>query len=201
MIHKYTEEEKQFIYDNYKGRSTKELTTLFNEKFGTNITDRKIRYYKHNNHLNSGLSGQFQKGHETFNKGKKWDDYMPKKSQEKSRKTTFKKGNIPQNHKPIGSERINVYGYSEIKVADSTRWKLKHRYIYEQNFGPIPKGYDVVFADRNKQNFDLDNLILVSKAEKLFMNNNGLIFQDKELTKTGHLIAKVSSKTSELTKR
>ena len=31
----------------------------------------------------------------------------------------FKKGNVPKCHRPVGSERVNVDGYVEVKVADS----------------------------------------------------------------------------------
>lgn len=55
-----------------------------------------------------------------------------------------------------------------------------------------------MFADKNKRNFDIDNLILVSKSEDLIMNNNKLLFSNKELTKTGHLIAKVIDKTNKV---
>lgn len=59
---KYTDEMKQFILDNYKGRYNQELADLFNQKFNTNITSRTIKSYKANNKLNSGLSGKFRKG-------------------------------------------------------------------------------------------------------------------------------------------
>lgn len=61
-------------------------------------------------------------------------------------------------------------------------------------------GYKVIFADRNKRNFDLDNLILVTDSEALIMNTNKLIYEDAELTKTGSLIAKVIDKTNKLKK-
>ena len=51
---KYTDEMKQFILDNYKGRYNQELADLFNQKFNTNITSRTIKSYKANNYLNSG---------------------------------------------------------------------------------------------------------------------------------------------------
>ena len=47
------------------------------------------------------------------------------------------------------------------------------------------------FADGNKQNFDINNLILISRAEDAVMNKKKLFFDNSELTKTGHLIAKV----------
>ena len=56
---KYTDEMKQFILDNYKGRYNQELVDLFNQKFNTNITSRTIKSYKANNNLNSGLTLPF----------------------------------------------------------------------------------------------------------------------------------------------
>ena len=49
-------------------------------------------------------------------------------------------------------------------------------------------------------NFDIDNLIAVSKAEMLILNNNNLRFEDKELTKVGVNIAKVIDKAKKVSK-
>lgn len=198
-MHRYSEEQKKFIIDNYYGKYSKELADMFNKQFNTNITAKEIKSYRKNHKLNSGLSGQFKKGHVTHNKGKKQTEYMSKEAIEKTKATRFKKGNIPQNHRDIGEERISKDGYIYIKVRDgclNDNWELKHRYIYKQHYGEIPDGYNVMFADKNKRNFDIDNLILVSKSEDLIMNNNKLLFSNKELTKTGHLIAKVIDKTN-----
>ena len=46
-------------------------------------------------------------------------------------------------------------------------------------------------------NFDIDNLILVSKAEMLILNKNKLIFEDKDFTKVGVNIAKLINKTKQ----
>lgn len=59
-------------------------------------------------------------------------------------------------------------------------------------------GHKVIFADGNKRNFNINNLILVSNSEALIMNTNKLIYEDAELTKTGSLIAKVIDKTNKL---
>lgn len=77
----------------------------------------------------------------------------------------------------------------------------KHRYIFETNNGKIPKGSKIVFADGNKKNFELENLILVTDSEALIMNNNKLIYENRELTKTGVLIAKIIDKTNKLKKQ
>lgn len=200
-MHRYSEEQKKFIIDNYYGKYSKELADLFNKQFNTNITAKEIKNYRENHKLNSGLTGRFEKGHVTHNKGKKQTEYMSKEAIEKTKATRFKKGNIPQNHRDIGEERISKDGYIYIKVRDgclNDNWELKHRYIYKQHYGEIPNGYNVMFADKNKRNFDIDNLILVSKSEDLIMNNNKLLFSNKELTKTGHLIAKVIDKTNKV---
>ena len=200
-MHRYSEEQKKFIIDNYYGKYSKELADIFNKRFNTNITAKEIKNYRENHKLNSGLTGRFEKGHVTHNKGKKQTEYMSKEAIGKTKATRFKKGNIPQNHRDIGEERISKDGYIYIKVRDgclNDNWELKHRYIYKQHYGEIPNGYNIMFADKNKRNFDIDNLILVSKSEDLIMNNNKLLFSNKELTKTGHLIAKVIDKTNKV---
>lgn len=191
--HIYSLEEEKFLIDNVKGITLKQLTEIFNKQFNLSLSESSIANRKNKLGLSSGISGgQFQKGHNTWNKGIK--GYMG------ANKTSFKKGNIPHNHRTVGSERISKNGYIEIKVAEPNKWELKHRYIYEKEHGKIPEGYNVMFADKNKLNLDIDNLILVSKSEDLIMNQNKLIFKDQELTKTGHLIAKVISKTNNLKK-
>jgi len=52
-------------------------------------------------------------------------------------------------------------------------------------------GCKVIFADKNKNNFRPENLILVSDSEALIMNKNKLIYEDPKLTNTGSIIAKL----------
>jgi hypothetical protein len=200
-MHRYSEEQKKFIIDNYYGKYSKELADMFNKQFNTNITAREIKSYKENHKLNSGLSGQFQKGHVSHNKGKKQIEYMSKEAIERTKATRFKKGNIPSNKVPVGTERIKKNGYIEIKIKDGNlnkNWQPKHRYIYENHYGLIPKGHKVIFADGNNRNFDINNLICVSNSEELIMNRYKLKTKDIELTKTGYLVAKVIDKTNKV---
>lgn len=112
----------------------------------------------------------------------------------------FKKKQIPHNKKNIGYEFIDTKtGYSYIKTK--TGWKLKHRYLYEKIYGKIPKGYSVIFADQDKNNFDINNLILVNDRDKLVAKNKRLFTSNQELTKTGLLIAKLSNKCYDKSKK
>ena len=82
-------------------------------------------------------------------------------------------------------------GYIEIKIKEPNLWVLKHRLIYEKYYGEIPAGYSVIFGDGDKQNCDINNLILVSRSELLILNRNKLIKKDSALTRTGINIAKL----------
>lgn len=183
---KYTDEMKQFILDNYKERYNQELADLFNQKFNTNITSRMIKSYKANNKLNSGLTGKFRKGQTPHNKGKK----MPKEVYEKVKHTMFAKGNVPPNHRPVGSERISKDGYIEVKVAEPNKWRLKQRVVYEEAKGKIPEGCTIIFLDGNKQNCNIDNLRCITRSELLYLNCNGLN-NSNEITETGILMARL----------
>lgn len=195
MRHIYSDEEHQFIIDNVEGITLKELTKRFNEKFNLNVTENAIANRKNILGLKSGIvGGQFQKGHITANKGKK--GYMTPEQYEKCKATMFKKGQVPQNHKPVGSERIDREGYVLIKVAEPNKWRPKHRVLWEKVNGPIPEKHRLIFADGNRQNIALDNLILVSYAQSFIMNQKDLFKKDKELTKAGVTVAKVLDKVN-----
>ena len=163
-----------------------------NEKFEYQFTEGQIKGALNRYKLQTGLNGNFKKGSTPWNKGLK--GYMG------SNKTSFKKGTIPPQYRPVGSERINRDGYLEVKIADPNKWELKHRYIYKKHYGDIPKGHNVIFADTDKTNFNIDNLILVSKSEMLILNRNKLIYEDNELTKVGVNIAKVIDKVKKISK-
>ena len=81
----------------------------------------------------------------------------------------------------VGSERINVDGYIEIKVAEPNRWRVKHRVIWEQHNGAIPRGFNVQFKNHNPLDCRIENLYLISKAEQMRTENSFLARYPKEL--------------------
>ena len=190
--HKWTDEEKEYLASIVKGSTYKEITEKMNDKFEYDFSEEQVKGMMYRNKLTTGTGGYFKKGSTPWNKGLK--GYMG------ANKTSFKKGTIPPNQVPIGTESITKGGYIKVKVGEPNKWKLKQRYIYEQHYGEIPKDCNVIFADKNIRNFDINNLILVSKAEMLILNNNKLIFEDKELTKVGVNIAKVIDKAKKRSK-
>lgn len=202
--HKYSEEEIQFLRDNVNNSSLKQLTDSFNKHFGTDLTEQAISMQKVKYGLKSGkVGGQFQKGHVPSNKGKR----MSKQQYIVCSKTMFKPGAKPKNTDPIGTEKMLADGYVWVKVDDKPRvpkkvnWRQKHRIIWERTYGPIPEGHMIIFLDGNHENFDIDNLAMITKAENLIMNRKGLFNPDKDITKTGVQLAKLIDVTNKKVKK
>ena len=131
----------------------------------------------------ASIESRFPKGHNPVNKGKR----VSQETYAKIQPTMFKKGQNPVNHRDVGSERVNVDGYIEIKVAEPNRWRLKHRVIWEQVNGAIPKGFNVQFKNHNRQDCRLDNLYLISKAEQMAKENSYWAKYPKEIQELIHL--------------
>ncbi len=148
--HYYTEEERKFLKEFIPGHTRKEIQKAFNDRFGCNVSVSAIGHYMNRNKIKNGFTGRFQKGNIPANKGKKWSN--------------------TKKRCPVGSEFVNSLGYIQIKIAEPNKWVAKHRYVWENANGSIPKGYMVSFRDNNKQNVNINNLMLVSMAQGAVIN-------------------------------
>lgn len=192
-MNKYTDEMIEFLKEVTPGKTYKEITELFNKKFNLGVTAEIIKSLLSRKKIHTGTRGcLYKKGSIPWNKGKR--GCMG------ANKTSFKKGNRPKNWKPIGTERI-IDGYTFIKIADPRKWALKHRIIWEEYHKKnIPRGSVIIFADGDKSNLSIENLICVTKNELKVLNQCRLISSVPELTKTGLNIAKIRIKLAELRK-
>jgi hypothetical protein len=130
-----------------------------------------------------GAACRFQKGHLSWNKGKK----MAPEVYEKAKHTMFKKGNKPHNTQYDGAVSVRD-GYFYIRLANS-KWLELHRHIWEQANGPAPKGYNIVFKDNNRNNCILENLEIISNAE--LMQRNTIHRLHPEIKATIRVITKL----------
>ena len=180
---KWTEKEIRFIRAKITGRSYAAVHELFNRHFCLNLTFRQVKYAVDTYTQGNGLNTRYAPGHPNFTNNVK--------GVHTSRRTEFKPGHKPYNSKPIGSESKTSRGFTMVKTAEPDVWRQKHEVIWEAANGPIPKGHIVIFADRNKSNFAIGNLLLVSSAEFMSMTILGLFVSDAELTRTGKAAADI----------
>lgn len=183
---KYLKEHEDFLRK-HETTPRKKLTELFNAKFKTQISSNGLEQKCRKLGLVCPNNGCFKKGNIPVNKGKK--------GLTGANKTSFAKGNIPANTKRAGtiSTRKDKNGslYMHIKIAEPNKWKMLHVYIWEQKYGKIPKGYCVIFKDKNTLNTRLDNLMLVSRAELARLNQK-YAYMDKSLKETALQVIKIS---------
>ena len=187
--HQYTAEEQKFMEEYVPGHSYREIQKAFTEKFRWEISLVQVKGYIGNHHLNTGRTGRFEKGQAglfRFEKGT---------CAAGCEKTWLRKGHRPENYRPVGSERVNVDGYVEVKVADPDRWKLKHRAVWESVNGEIPKGFVIIFRDNDKTNTDIENLMLVRRGTHAVMNHTGLCECSGEFKETAVRIAELKRAT------
>lgn len=115
---------------------------------------------------NVGAAHRFKPGNVAWNKGMKGLKIGGEATQ-------FRKGNKPHTWVPVGTEQVRD-GYLWRKVTDHGGrfdWKQVHVMLWEQHNGPVPQGLILVFRDRNKQNIQLDNLELITRAENCRRNS------------------------------
>jgi hypothetical protein len=119
----------------------------------------------------TGRTGCFEKGQVPFNKGV---PCPPGKGgrHPNARKTQFKKGNVSHTYRGPGHERIDSKdGYVILIVAERNPWTgaatrpvHKHRWLWEQKNGPLPKGMALKCLDGDKTNTDPSNWEMVPRA-------------------------------------
>jgi transposase-like protein len=190
---KYSQEFLDQILADYQTMSTREVALKYGISASKVYGIASIRQVKKNpeymkkmlaitnkNLLESGKVHRFKKGNVSWNKGK----YM-----RVSQSTEFKKGQMPHNYRPVGSERITKDGYMERKIADPKKWKAVHIIVWEEVNGPVPPRHKVLFKDNNKLNVSIDNLLCVSNEE--VMKRNSIHRYPTEIVKAIKTISKL----------
>jgi hypothetical protein len=117
-------------------------------------------------------------GHTPWNKGRRFPGWAPGRMRE----TQFKKGERPWTWKPVGTVSADTEGFLRIKVREprdnepsgsgnKDSWPLLHHHVWAQKNGPVPPGYKIAFMDGNRGNCALENLELMTNAERMRRNS------------------------------
>lgn len=136
--------------------------------------------------IRKNTTKRFQKGQTPWNKGIKGS--IP------NNVTSFKKGNLPHNTRNEGETRLNKEGYLLVKIAHK-KWVRKHYLIWEEVNGKVPKGHVLRLKDNNRDNYDISNIELISRAENMRLNTMHRF--PEELKQTIRLLKKLKKKINE----
>lgn len=139
-------------------------------------------------------SGSFKKGMVPWNLGK--TGYMG------ANRTSFRKGNMPHNHRPLGSERVDADGVLWRKMSDTRNkkrdWRAVKDLIWEKWRGRIPAGHFVRLKKPGGP-LTLRNLELVDRAAN--MRRNTYHRYPKEIARLIQLRGVLNRKINERAKR
>ncbi len=70
-MHFYTTKEIEYLRKITPGKSNREITRMFNKKFGLDIGEKAIAATRKRYEIKTGSDGRFKKGRTPWNKGKK----------------------------------------------------------------------------------------------------------------------------------
>lgn len=185
-----------FIEENYLGTGHQQMADLIRKEFGQEYTAQQIKSYYANHDLNSGLTGHFKKGQASHNKGVK----MSPEVYEKAKVTMFKPGSRPHNAVPVGTVVMATIGYYKEKVAEPDEWEFCHIKAWKDAHGEIPEGMIVSFKDGNREDWSIENLILLTREENAYLNGTHMRSEFPEITAAAANVAKLVMKTRKIRK-
>jgi hypothetical protein len=177
-------EEAAFIAEAYRTMTLAQVVEAVNARFGLRRTPNGMKQYVFRARVLSGRTGCFPKGNKPFNTGKKG---VNGKSD-----TVFKAGNFPHNTRPALHERTSKDGLIEVKVGERGKTFIsKHRWLWEQKNGPVPRGHIIRFKDGDNRNFAEGNLVCVSRHLNMALNQSNHLDIPPPLRETHFLAQKL----------
>ena len=190
----YTDEQKLYLKEHCKV-SRKQLTEMFNEKFGEHRTLCGIKTYckRHGFHKVEG-DGRFVNGHKAWNKDMPIEELKAHYTEESyanatadtlPRHTKYKIGDRffnKENGKPIPYILTSTEHYVDLKK----RGIRESKYVWEKYNGPVEDNCFVWNLDGDLMNNDISNLVLIRKKDipklqPFYGNRELMLFGSKTL--------------------
>lgn len=192
---KYSAKERDFIKNNCT-LPKRELHAVFCKEFNRNdVSAENTNAFRKRNGWKTGRTGRYETGNIPH----------PNAKPKGPNKTSFKKGNVPVNVKPIGHERITKDGYIEVKVLEqnpytgaSTRYRLKHQLVWGKHRGKVPAGEILHFIDGTRTNCDIANLEVIPRGVGAILNKKQHSSLPNEIKPVVKTLAKLQYKQGKL---
>lgn len=177
---RWTQAEIDYLRKVYPHRSNADIAVFLHRPVSAiGVKARSLGVYKSPEFAEQQRRvGQFKPGHKPVNAGRAQVQFMSAEGIANSSRTRFKAGEVRETsptYREAGYEILRSPDktgrrYWWIKPGDGRRMMPKHRYIWEQAHGPIPKGMNIQFKDGDTTNCVLDNLYLISRAAQVRKN-------------------------------
>lgn len=158
------------------------ITEQLNAMFSCSLKIKQVQSKCSELRLFAENDGRLKKGVPSWNKG------IPNSTGFSS--TRFKKGHKLSERVPVGYESL-IDGYVMIKYEANKPMRLKHHVVWESVRGVIPDNHVIAFKDRNALNCDIDNLVLMSRAELVRLAQSFIKYSTPETHETCILLAKL----------
>ncbi len=204
-----TKEHHDFIKKHQAHITREEMTKMFNDAFGLSVSESKVasyakrhgmlrvitplihkpehlQYLKDNHGLlpRSQLTDKFNQHFGT--------SFTAKDIKTVCRRLGLKMKKVRRNYLPVGTVRQHGK-FLCIKTEEPDVWESMHKYVYEQEHGPMPDGFIIMFADGDRHNVDIDNLVCVPHDASWIINKGGVAKTDNpELNRAVMLTASLS---------
>lgn len=184
---KWTDEMNAYLKEIIPGRTFKEIGKLFKDRFGVELSYRSYTNKKYRLGVKQGVNPtQFKKGIVPHNKNVPQSEWIIPKQKPKPTK------------KRLNNETISPDGYVLVRVGfnPTTKkyiWRPKHHLVWEEHNGSIPEGHKIIFADKNKRNFDPQNLVAVPYGCLITINSQKIPYYDRESLQLAIDIARLKS--------
>lgn len=203
---KYTDEMIAFLKEMFSKLTTKELTSEFNNIFGTRkttnqiiiacnkrgINRREIKYTSAMIEFLQRYAPELPRSKLTIMFNKKFGTKISmKKIQDLCTRHNLPREVFKNEYTDINTLRV----YIKYEIG---KWKAKKNYIYEKHFGKIEKDESVIFIDGNYKNFDPANLLKLSSKEVHTMITYGFINKNAQTTLLGLSLVRLKIKADEL---
>ena len=169
-VHKYTEEEKDWLRKNVPELTVKEVARRFNERFCTSITPGALKRY--------GLQ---------YLNVKRTNEATLRHRRELNAKvfTRFHVGDISVHIRGGRPTKVIMVMRDMVeKGCNKAYWVPYARYLWEKEYGPLPKGYRLIPLNNDGTDCRLENWCVVPADVMALMARNQWYSTNPDVTMT-----------------
>lgn len=163
----YSPEQERFLKENASRMGREALTDAFNQKFGTRKNTRAIKAWCNKRGYNAPSDGRFRDGNVSWQTGLSKEEFRAHYTEEsfcrmlrpmRDANVKYKIGDETTDH---GTDDPYIVTSLDYSLDFHSRMTPKGRYVWEQEYGPVPEGHCIIHLDGDRKNCDIENLACI----------------------------------------